>query len=262
MKERSLRTLEHKYSGKAAGELSEVMQRARSSMAPALREHTPLIFQVFNLINIAGMAASNGKTSDSKYVCANLLARIARDLLALASLARDGLADQTCVIAASTYECAVTIGAIGDDDSEAARWLVHADLTRSVDTVKESSVRTEKALNLEIELYKFYRSLCAPKHSNPVSQKHSGRDECREHALCNAQYFFPTGSTRDQFEAGVAIEIALMMANLALLSFINNHIELRVKSEFLEQLSELENAVNKLLIKRADTAPEHCRTTN
>jgi len=257
----SLRNLERKYSKKAAGDLAQVMRLARSRMGPSLREHSTLVYQFFNLINIAGMAASGEQTTDAKYVCANLLARIARDLLALISLAADGLSDQTSVVAASTYESAVTIGAIGNDDSEARRWLNHADRTRSIESVRELSLRSERNLRLDFQLYELYRTLCVTKHGNPASQRHSGRDACREHSLCSAQYFFPTGSARDQFVAGAAIEIALFMADLSLLSFIRNHVDRDARGEFLEQLDRLDTEVTRFLSRRADSIPEHCATS-
>lgn len=250
----TMRKLEKNYSKKAAGDLTQVMRRARSKMAPSLRVQIPLAYQYFSLINISGIAASNGKTSDSKFVCANLLARIARDVLAIISLASDGLADQTSVIAASTYECAVTIGAIAGNNSEARKWLDHADMTKSIESVKKRSAATEKALKLEYELYDFYSTLCAPKHGNPATQRHAGRDVCKDHAHCSAQYFFPTGSERDQFEAATAIEIALMMASIAIYSFITNHVDSPEKAELMQHHNLLELELDRLLERRANTS--------
>ena len=174
--------LEERYAPKAAGSLSQVLDRSRSKMKPALIRHLPLVYGYFNLINIAGMASADGANlSDSKYVAANLLARIANDLLAIAALSIDGLSTQCAVIAASTYECAVTIGAIANDNSEASKWLNHADLKTSIESVKALSRRTERNLEIEFDLYNLYSRLCGPKHSNPVTQRHAGRGACREH---------------------------------------------------------------------------------
>ena len=247
----SLTHLERKYSHNAAGSLSQMLKRSRSNMAPSLRNHAPLILEFFNLINIAAPATMNDdNTSDSKYVCANLLARIANDLLALTVLAPIGLSMQTAAISASTYECAVTIGAIGSDDTEAHKWLNHTDSKKSIESISELTRRTKTNLKLDLDLYEFYSWLCAPKHSNPVTQRRAGRDVCPNHSQCNAQYFFPTGSTNDQYVSGVSIEFALIMTGIALMSFINNHMEDDIRREFIECWNKLDSKLDVLLAMR------------
>lgn len=247
----SLIELEKKYSSKAAGPLSQMLRKSRSNMAPALRKHVPLILEYFNLINIAAPATMNDdNTSDSKYVCANLLARIANDLLALTVLAPLGLSMQTAAISASTYECAVTIGAIGGSNNEAEKWLNHSDSKKSIESISELTRRTKTNLNLSLDLYEFYSWLCAPKHSNPVTQRRAGRDLCPNHSQCNAQYFFPTGSINDQIIAGISIELALIMTGIALMSFLNNHMSDEKREEFANSWEQLDSKLDALLAKR------------
>jgi hypothetical protein len=253
----ALDALERKYLKTSAGSLKEMLQRAESKMVPSLRKHLKVMFRYFQLINLAGMASADAPYTESRYVCSNLLARIANDLLALQSLAAAGLADQTATVATSTYECAVTICAIGEDGDMARKWLDCADPAESLSSVKKLSKLAEEKIGIELGLYSLYSKLCGVKHSSPAIQRHSGQDICLKHEECTAQYFFPTGSEREQFVSATSIEIALMVTNFALTSFIQTHVGEGQRAELSLGLEKLNTELEEIAADRIAEKTAH-----
>src|ERR1700739_3527073 len=104
---------------KSAISLGEAERLAVDRLNPDLHEHGLISESLYNLIGRIlerALNASLREFSQSRKVCTVLLTRLLNDHRCAALVALRGYAEQACTLAASVYEAAVTIAAVGSDD--------------------------------------------------------------------------------------------------------------------------------------------------
>src|SRR5258708_38305663 len=110
--------------------IAEVEAEAASLLLPKLRDHLQLNSDVYNFIGKGLDAAPNARLADvaqARKVATCLLTRMVNVLRCIGVVSLHGYSDQACTLAASLYEAAFAVLAIGANDDLAQEWIDHAD---------------------------------------------------------------------------------------------------------------------------------------
>lgn len=170
--------------------LGDLERDAVAKLEPELRDHIELSQRAFNLAGGALEESTLGQAevSQARKAAWALMAQLLGHLRCSALVAVRGYPSQACALAASVYEAAFTIMAIGTDDTLAQRWIDHDDpnrpflpakeLTRlglaNFKSLKSGGTETEAESSIKVERnYSVYRQLCWPKHLNPLYVKNA-----------------------------------------------------------------------------------------
>ena len=235
--------------GEHRDELHEAEIQAIQKLGPDLKEHTELALGTFNLIGelLAHLPEEVFAARQQSLKVANgLLARLANDLRCVALLANRGYPIQGGILAATIYEIAFTIAYIGSDDGRAQKWIDHEEPTKPFEDawmLTREGLRkldiTDADAQTAIE-YRTYSQLCMNKHVNPLLQKeHSYR--IQDGAIVTL--LGPDDTEEAIRPAQFALEHAVHLASLAMLSSVQQHLATRLKSKELgeELLAKVES---------------------
>src|SRR2546425_2186113 len=223
-------------------ELHEAEMRAMQKLGPNLKEHTELALAAFNLIGemLARLPEEVFAARRQSLKVANgLLARLANDMRCVALLANRGYPIQAGALGASIYEIAFTIASIGSDDRLAQQWIDHDNPTKTFEdpwTLTRDGLRKLEIPDADSQTaieYRIYSQLCMNKHASPLLQKeHSYR--IQDGAI--ATLLGPDDTEEAIRPAQFALEHAVHLASLAMLSFVQEHLASRISKKLGEEL--------------------------
>jgi hypothetical protein len=115
------------------------MSKPDFDYAGDIRGHLRLNEQVFKTIALAiDQARLPQGHSEAKRVCTNLLTQIGQDNPAVSLLVSSGFPYQAITVATSSFEHAVMVASISDNEARARTWLRHADPSRNIHNMKTS----------------------------------------------------------------------------------------------------------------------------
>jgi len=163
--------------------IAEIEAEAASVLLPKLRDHLQLSSDVYNFIGQVLDAAPNARLADvtqARKVTTCLLVRMVNDLRCIGVVSVHGYADQACTLAASLYEAAFAVLAIGANDGLAQEWIDHADPNAPFKPVRQLTLMAMR--NVQVpeperqaqRWYVQYSQLCLAKHMNPLFQAMRG----------------------------------------------------------------------------------------
>jgi hypothetical protein len=156
---------------------------AERDLEPQLKDHLQAGSDVYNFIGLVLSAAPDACLADvpqARKVTTCLLVRIANDLRCIGLLSVRCYAEQACALAASVYEAAFAIMAIGDDEALAEEWINHPDPNHPFKSIRDLTLLGMKNVGIpEPERqakrwYLTYSQLCMAKHLNPLLQATRG----------------------------------------------------------------------------------------
>jgi hypothetical protein len=108
-------------------------------------------------------------------VCIQLLSRASNDLRCASGVVDYGYPAQAATICGSMYEAALAAAYIGGDEDLAREWLRHDDPTKNFRPTWElAAVIGNGDEEITKDVYSVYRSLCVPKHVNPLAASRMG----------------------------------------------------------------------------------------
>jgi hypothetical protein len=158
-----------------------------AELAAHLSLHQDLARQTFNAIVLAikrsAPTSPSTTVSVARRVSSQLLAQIGQDITAINTLTSVGLVYQAASIAASTFEHAMMLASIGDDNARAQLWLDHTNQKQNIDSVKDRVRAALEMLDRKNPGLKgqlgdpyagMYGPLCTFKHGNPLVQQYLG----------------------------------------------------------------------------------------
>lgn len=163
--------------------ISALEMDAARALKRRLNDHIQVNSGVYNVIGRVLNGAPDARLHDvtkARKVTTCLLVRIANDLRCIGLVSMRGYAEQACGIAASVYEAAFTVMAIGQNEGLAQEWFDHPDPNRPFRQVRELTRMAMRNLGIpEPERqakrwYVAYSQLCMAKHMNPLLQATRG----------------------------------------------------------------------------------------
>lgn len=163
--------------------IAEIEAEAASILLPQLRDHLQLSSDVYNFIGQVLDAAPEARlahVTQARKVTTCLLVRMVNDLRCIGFVSLHGYGDQACTLAASLYEAAFAVLAIGANDGLAQEWIDHADPNAPFKPVSQltlmamRNIRVPEPERQAMRWYVQYSQLCLAKHMNPLFQATRG----------------------------------------------------------------------------------------
>jgi hypothetical protein len=163
--------------------ISEVETEMASLLVPELRDHLQINSDVYNFVGQVLEAAPDARLRDvtqARKVITCLLVRIANDLRCIGVSSVHGYAEQACTLAASLFEAAFTVLAIGENESLAQEWIDHRDPSVPFRSIRNLTLMAMQNIGIpEPERqakrwYVNYSQLFLAKHMNPLFQATRG----------------------------------------------------------------------------------------
>jgi hypothetical protein len=244
--------------------LDEAERLAANKLDTDLHEHGILSESLYNLI---GKILDRGpririrEVSQSRKACSLLLGRLVNDHRCAALAALRGYAEQACTLAASVYEAAVTIAAVGSDDSTAQAWIDHDDpnhFFRDIFSLTVNALEKLGVCDAEVNArsrYLIYRQLCLVKHLNPLFMKGRGYEIKEDQVVLLSGPDVSHGAIRI---AQFALEQSSGMAFIGAAAFMKDHLAEAAASDLAHELS----VVNAELLRLKAMAAQRWGTEN
>jgi len=163
--------------------ISDAEMAAIKTLEVELREHLKVSTDVYNCLGLALSSVPDAplhEVPQARKVTTCLLVRITNDLRCIIHLTVRGYSDQACALAASSYEAAFALMAIGQDEVLAQEWINHQNPNRPFKSVRELTAMGIDRIGapapdaVSARWYLVYSQLCLAKHLNPLLQTTRG----------------------------------------------------------------------------------------
>jgi len=154
--------------------LNAAERKANRILTAALDGPQRLAYSTHLLIGEVAVRIRQREGNQKRYaarVCIQLLHRASNDLRCASQVMFHGYPAQGATICASLYEAVLAAAYIGADEDLAREWLQHDDEKNKFRPVIELAAIIGKGdEGITAKVYSVYRSLCMPKHVNPVTE--------------------------------------------------------------------------------------------